>query len=89
MKIKHGFLLREIAGSWVVVPVGERVVEFNGLMSLNESGALLWKKLEADSVDEQELVSILTSNYKVDENTARADVIEFLSLITEKGLIEV
>ncbi|MDF2588857.1 MAG: coenzyme synthesis protein [Anaerocolumna sp.] len=89
MKIKHGFLLREIAGLFVVVPVGERVVEFNGLMSLSESGALLWKRLEEETTDEQDLVHILTSNYEVEDMTARADVAEFLSHITEKGLLEV
>lgn len=89
MKIKQGFLLREIAGSYVVVPMGERVVEFNGLMSLSESGALLWKRLEDETTTEQDLVDLLTSNYEVTENTARTDVIEFLSHINGKGLLEV
>jgi len=45
MKIKNNLILREIAGSWIIVPVAEMVVEFNGLMNLNETGAFLWKKL--------------------------------------------
>jgi hypothetical protein len=88
MRVKQGFLLREIADSWVVVPIGQRVVEFNGLMSLSESGALLWRRLEEKVEDNQELISLLTKNYDVDEKIARADVQEFLTAIAERGFIE-
>lgn len=88
MRVKQGFLLREIADSWVVVPIGQRVVEFNGLMSLSESGALLWRRLEEKVEDNQELISLLTKNYDVDEKIARADVQEFLTAIGERGFIE-
>lgn len=87
MKIKDGFMLRQIAGSWVVVPLGQRIVEFNGLMTLNESGALLWKLLEAGT-DMENLIKAITNEYTVDEDTARADVCEILKRITEKGLVE-
>lgn len=87
MKVKKGFLLREIAGSWIVVPIGQRVVEFNGLMTLSESGALLWRKLENGS-DEQQLIATIQEEYDIDEVTARVDVREFLSTISEKGLVE-
>jgi hypothetical protein len=40
MKIKKDFMLREIVGTWIVVPLGERVVDFNGMVTLNETGAL-------------------------------------------------
>ena len=46
MKLKDGFLLKEIAGSWVVVPVGEQVVDFQMMITLNETGAFLWEKLK-------------------------------------------
>ncbi len=88
MKIKQGFLLREIAGSWVVVPLGQRVVEFNGLLSLSESGALLWKKMEQEVGSDKELVALLKENYEVEEEIAKADVNEFLTAIAEKGFIE-
>ncbi|WFR57886.1 PqqD family protein [Anaerocolumna sp. AGMB13025] len=88
MKIKPGFFLREIADTWVVVPIGQRVVEFNGLMSLSESGALLWKRLEDPVEKEEELVKLLEENYKVDTSTAAADVKEFLNHIMQKGFME-
>ncbi len=87
MKIKEGFILRDIAGSWVVVPLGKKVVEFNGMMTLNESGALLWKKLQ-DGAEIDELISSLLDEYIIDEPTARADVQEFVNSIKSRGLLE-
>ncbi|MEN6461370.1 MAG: PqqD family protein [Syntrophomonas sp.] len=86
MKIKEGFMLREIAGQWVVVPLGERVVEFNGIMTLNETGVTIWKRLENDS-SEDDLVQAILTEYTIDEETARADIREFVSLIREKNLL--
>jgi Coenzyme PQQ synthesis protein D (PqqD). len=87
MKIKSGFMLRQIADTWVVVPLGERIVEFNGLISLSETGALLWKKL-ALGAEEQDLIDALLQEYDVDETTAREDSLEFMKSIQEKGLLE-
>jgi len=86
LKIKDGFMLREIAGTMVVVPLGERVIEFNGLMSLSESGALLWRKLE-QGAEIDELVDLILSEYDIDRDTARADIEEFIAALKEKGLL--
>ncbi|MDF2804331.1 MAG: coenzyme synthesis protein [Anaerocolumna sp.] len=88
MKIKNGFLLREIADVWVVVPLGERVIEFNGLVNLSESGALIWRALEKEVKDKLELVNLIRENYEVDEENAGKDLEEFLQGITEKGFLD-
>lgn len=88
MKIKNGFLLREIADVWVVVPLGERVVEFNGLVNLSESGALIWRALEKEVKDKLELVKLVRENYEVDEESASKDLEDFLQDITEKGFLD-
>ena len=87
MKIRDGFMSRQIAGQWVVVPLGERVVEFNGIMSLSESGALLWKLMEKETA-EDDLVQVILQEYDIDENTARTDVRNFVADLSEKGLLE-
>ncbi len=87
MKVKDNLILREIAGSWIIVPVAEMVVEFNGLMNLNESGAFLWNKL-AEGAEMDELVSGLLSEYDIDEETAKADIQEFVGQLKEKGLLQ-
>lgn len=87
MKLKNGFLCREVAGQWVVVPLGERVVEFNGIMTLSESGALLWKNMENDT-REEDLVQIMLNEYSIDQETARLDVREFVAMLRGKELFE-
>ena len=71
----------------MVVPIGQRVVEFNGLITLNESGALLWKRLE-EGVDAEELVASILSEYDVDEAEVKNDVSEFVNLVLERRLCE-
>lgn len=87
MKIKSGFVLKEIAGSFIVVSVGERVKEFNGVITLNETGVLLWKKLESGATEE-ELVKAILSEYDVDEATAKADVSGFVNKLKEANLLK-
>ncbi len=85
MKVKEGFMLREIAGSWVVVPLGARVVEFNGLISLTETSAFIWRLLEQGHSTDEILKRVL-SEYDIDEETARKDMDEFINCGIEKGL---
>ena len=66
MKIKDNFILKEIAGSYVVVPVRSRAVDFSGVIKLTESGAFLWRLLEKGA-DREELVAALLDEYEVDE----------------------
>ena len=73
MKIKDNFVLRQVAGSYVVVAVGAESVDFNGMLMLNESGALLWHTLERGA-DRAALVAALTSEYEVDEAQAMQTV---------------
>ena len=87
MKILDGFILREVAGNYIVVSVGYRVKKFNGLINLNESGAFLWKQLENES-DEDSLINALMAEYDVDEELAKKDVKAFVSTLKEAGLIK-
>lgn len=87
MKIKDGFLLREVAGSHIVVPVGGAQMDFNGVVTLNPVGAFLWGLLEKDT-DGQTLTQAVLNEYEVDEATARADIDRFVEKLRAKGLIE-
>ncbi len=87
MKLKEGFLLKEIAGSWVVVPVGEQIVDFQMMITLNETGAFLWEKLKSE-ISKEELLDALLSEYDVEKAVAEADIDEFLKTLSEKELLE-
>ena len=87
MKIKEGFLLKNVADSFVIVPTGANIVDFSAMITLNETGAFLWENLKND-VTEDDLISALTAEYDVDEKTAAQDVAEFVNTLKEKKVIE-
>lgn len=87
MKIKKNFILREVAGSFLVVAVGSAVKEFGGMVNLNETGAFLWKLLENGSTEEL-MVEALLKEYDVDCETAKKDVGVFINKLKEAKLVE-
>ncbi|MDD4238167.1 MAG: PqqD family protein [Desulfotomaculaceae bacterium] len=87
MRIKEGYLLREVAGNHVVVPTGKASLDFSGMITLNGTGAFLWKQLAADK-SEQELLMALLEEYDIDEAAARADIAEFLAKLKAAELFE-
>lgn len=86
MRLKDGFLLRKVAGEYVVVPTGDSMVDFKAMISLNETGAFLWEQLTSDKT-EQQLVETLLGEYDVDSKVAELDVAEFVELLREKNLL--
>ncbi len=87
MKTKKNFILREIAGTYLVVAVGDAVKNFNAVINLNETGALLWKALEKGAEEEQ-LVSLIVSEYEVEKEVAREDVLAFIQRLKEANLLD-
>lgn len=87
MKLKENFLLRQVADSWVVLPVGQEMLDFNGIINLNETGALLWQKLEIGA-DLDALAAALTEEYDVSPEEARTDVMTFCRKLVESGCAE-
>lgn len=87
MKIKEGFILREVAGSNIVVPVGDRCESFNGMITLNDTGAFLWSQLSTDKTEE-ELLGAMLSEYDVPENVARNDISAFVANLKENELVD-
>ena len=87
MKIKSGFAKREIAGSIIVVPVGKTSLEFNGMITLNESGSFFWDCFTND-ITVDDAVKMITDEYDVDANTARADIEKFVKMLEDNNLLE-
>lgn len=88
MKIKSGFMMRSIAGCKVVVSVGKRSLDFNGIINLNDTGAFLWERLE-QGADEDQLTAAILENYtEVDEATARQSVKDFVGTLREAGCLD-
>ena len=88
MRIKEGFVLKQVANKWIVVPVEENAIHFNGLLTLNDSGYKLFEQLQEGDVTVEMLVKTLTDFYEVDRTTAKQDVLSFIQKLKEKDLIE-
>ncbi len=86
MKIAEGFVLKNIAGTNVVVPLGNNTVSFKAIITLNETGAFLWQQLEND-LTEEELLKAMLSEYAVDEAIAKADIAEFIDNLKKANLL--
>ena len=87
MKLKKDFVLRQVAGAWVVLPLGEMTVNFDGMLTLNGTGALLWKSLEAGA-DREALADALTNEYEVSRQQALEDVDAFVQKLRAAGCME-
>ena len=86
MRIDKEFVLREIAGDYIIIPTGKTVLEFNGLITVNEVGVSLWNMLQ-EEVTFEELVQGILEEYDVEESVAREDIQEFLDKLIEGGIL--
>lgn len=87
MRIEKEFVLREIAGDYIIIPTGSTVLEFNGLITVNEVGVTLWKMLQEDVTMEQLLQGVL-DEYDVEEAVAKEDILEFLDTLAKGGILK-
>lgn len=86
MRIEKDFILREIAGDYIIIPTGRTVLDFNGLITVNEVGVTLWKMLQ-EEVTLETLVQGVLAEYDVEEDVAREDIQEFLDKLVEGGIL--
>ena len=87
MKIKEGYVLKEVADSYLVVAVGNAVKDFKGIITLNETGAFLWKQLETGATKEQ-LLEALLNEYEVTQEIALQHIDKFIEKLTNAQLLK-
>ena len=85
MKLKDGFILREVAGEHVVLSVGGEV-DLNGMITLNDTGCTIWKRLEEEA-SMADLTAALLAEYEVDEQTAQTAAERFVEKLKELDLL--
>ena len=85
MKLKDGFILRQVAGETVVIPSGDDL-DLNMMITLNDTGKFLWELLE-QGADRAALVTALLAEYDVDERTAAAGVDGFVRKLEAHGFL--
>lgn len=87
MKIKEGFVTREIADTIVAVPTGELVNIFQGMIKLTASSKFVWDLLQED-ITIDEIANKLVKKYNIDFEKAKADTEKFIHNLKANNLIE-
>ena len=87
MTIKPTFELVEIAGEYMLVPIGDAVASFKGILALNDAAGFLLSKMNVSKTKE-EMISLLIGEYKVDRTTAERDLEILLTRLFDFGVIE-
>lgn len=87
MKTKKGFRLRELGGDYILIGESVELVNFNDLITFNETAAYLWQKVEGKEFDVEELTQLLLSEYEVSEDIAREDAQATIDDWREIGII--
>lgn len=87
MKRKADFMMENVGGEYLLVPLGAQVMDMNGIITLNDSGAYLWELLEEEHTAD-ELAAALAERFNTTPEQALADVNTFLNQIGELGMLE-
>lgn len=87
MKIRKGFVLREIADSIVVVPTGDLMKEFKGMINLNATGKFIWELLQEEMTIDQ-VADKLMERYGIDQEKAKQGAENFVKKLKEANVLE-
>ncbi len=87
MKIKEGFILKPVADSYIIVPVGNEFVDLNAMITVNETGAFLWELL-SDGATKEELTEKMEAEYDAPKSVIEEDVDAFLETLEKNNMLE-
>ncbi len=87
MKVKEGFVLRNVVGEHIVMPVGKNIDTFEGAIVLNDVSAFIWENLQRP-VAREDLLRLILGEFEVEEQTAAKDLDAFLDKLRGHGLLE-
>lgn len=88
MKIKKGFVVRDVAGNTVAVPTGDLVNEIKAIINLNETGKFTWELLQNEDLSIDEIAEKLVERYKIDKERAKLDTQKFIEQLQNANVFE-
>ena len=87
MKIKKGFVMREVAGQSVIIAVGAAAKSYNGMIKLNDTAKIAWKCLE-NGCELDEMVNAILDEYDADRETVKKDMEKFIEALEGANILE-
>ena len=88
MKKIKGMVMRRLGNEAMIVAESIGMIDFDRLVSLNESAAYIWEYIGNNEFDIDTLSQLLTARYEVDKETAENDAKELVGIWLEAGIIE-
>lgn len=88
MRIKKGFVLRRMCGEYVVTADSLELINFNKLVTLNDSAAYLWQEMENKDFSVEDLSELLVEHYGIDNERALSDAVNICEAWQKAGVIE-
>ena len=85
-RVKPGFVLREIGGEYLAIPVSVEDEPESRVAVLNCVGKFLWEQLQSPRTIAQ-LVQAVTDAYEVPAEEAGADIREWIDQLQENHLL--
>ena len=86
MRIKEGFVLRQVAGQTMVIATGEASKDFHGIIKLNATGKEIWQGL-TDDLSKEQIIEKIVAQYEVEVEKATEDVEAMIKQMTEAGFL--
>ena len=87
VKQKKDCILRQVAGEYLLIPTGAAAVNLNGMITLSETAAFVWRRLEEEQSFDTLLAAVLET-YEVEEALAAAELRQTLASLAGLGLLE-
>ena len=81
MKISNEYIIRDIAGEYIIVPVGQVALDFQGLITVNEIGVYIWELLQKKEI------TFILNEYDVSQTVAKQDLIDFLNQLIKRKIL--
>ena len=89
MKAKKGFKLRALGNEFILVGESLEQINFNKMITMNETAAFLWKKVEdGHPFTAKDLADMLLADYEVEEEQALSDAENTIQTWLNAGIIE-
>ena len=86
MKISNEYIIRDIAGEYIIVPVGQVALDFQGLITVNEIGVYIWELLQKKEITFDNLLAAILNEYDVSQTVAKQDLIDFLNQLIKRKI---
>lgn len=88
IRLSPDYILRTVAGEYMIVPIGQGIANFSGVISANETAAFLWEILQNETT-QIALEERLIQEYGISGEQAERDVQSFLSVLSKRNMLEV